>query len=64
MMRSSLVDITVTIKRETEKAWLINDGGKADVWLPKSQCEMEQNRDGKTWTATMEEWLATEKRLA
>lgn len=30
------VEITCTVKAETERAYLINDG-KIDVWVPKSQ---------------------------
>lgn len=58
--RSDLVDITVELRRETEKAWLIFDGTK-EAWLPKSQAEIE--RAGKAYTATMPEWLAKEKGL-
>ncbi len=46
-----------TVKHETEKSWLVNDGDK-DVWLPKSQAE--KNDDN---TFTMPEWLAIEKRF-
>lgn len=53
----NLVDIAVQVKHETEKAILVNDGTE-DIWLPKSQCEM--NPDG---TVTMPEWLAHEKGL-
>ena len=63
MTRSNLVDIAVIIKRETDKAWLLDHGGKAPVWMPKSQCEIEPNRDGKTHTLTVEQWLAEEKEL-
>lgn len=52
-----LVDVSVILKHETDKAWLFSDGTK-DVWIPKSQCEF----DGRQ-TVTMPEWLATDKGL-
>jgi hypothetical protein len=58
-MRSDLVDIPGTIQYETEKAYRFNDG-RIYVWLPKSQCEWDE--DAKTMT--MPEWLAIEKELA
>jgi len=60
---SNLVDVTVIVKRETEKAYLVDHGGKAPIWLPKSQIELEPNKDGKTHTLTCEQWLAEEKEL-
>lgn len=59
-MKSNLIDITVTLVHETEKAWLVNDGSKK-VWIPKSLAELEQN--GPTWTLTLTERLAQEKGL-
>ncbi len=50
-----LVDLTVEIQGETEKAYRLFDGSKAE-WVPKSQCE--DNGDG---TFTMPRWLAKEK---
>lgn len=61
MTRSNLVDIAVVLSRETEKAWLLDHGGKEAAWVPKSQAELEPNRDGKTHTLTVEQWLAEEK---
>lgn len=52
-----LTDIALQVRRETSKAWLVTDGD-VEVWLPKSQCEL--NGDG---TFTMPEWLAIEKEL-
>lgn len=53
-----LTDIAGRIKVETEKAFLFFDGTK-EVWLPKSQCEWDQD----TRTMTMPEWLAMDKGL-
>lgn len=60
-MKSDLADITVIVRRETDKAWLVDHGGREPCWLPKSQCEIEPNRDGRTSTLTMPQWLAEEK---
>ena len=60
-MKSDLVDIAVLLKHETPKAWLVNDGAK-DVWLPKSQCEVETG-GGKSAICTLPEWLARDKGL-
>jgi hypothetical protein len=49
------VDIAGELRGETDKAYRIFDGAKAE-WVPKSQCE--NNQDG---TFTMPEWLAQDK---
>lgn len=54
--KSNLIEVSCEIRHETEKAYLIFDGTK-EVWLPKSQVEVE---DGEV---TMPEWLAMEKGL-
>ena len=54
-----LTDIAGAIKVETDRAYLFHDGTK-EVWLPKSQCEWDQ--DSKTMT--MPEWLAQDKGLS
>lgn len=38
------------------------NGKEIWVWLPKSQIEVEENKDG-TCTVTMPEWLAHDKGL-
>lgn len=48
---AKLVDMDAEIVRETEAAWLLNDGFK-QAWVPKSQ--VEDNGDG---TFTMPSWL-------
>ena len=66
-MAEKLIDIAAELRHETDKAYLIYDG-RSEIkkghdkptelltWIPKSQCEM--NDDG---TFTMNEWLALEK---
>lgn len=61
-MKSDLVDVTVMLKAETAKAYLVYDSDPSDaVWVPKSQCEIEESN--KTWTLTLPEWLAKDKGL-
>jgi len=57
--KSDLVDLEVVVRRETAAAWGIEDADdpKNLIWLPKSQCEIE---DG---ILTCPEWLAQEKGL-
>ncbi len=55
---SDLIDIAGEIKAETERAYLFYDG-KDKVWLPKSQCEWNEE----TKSMTMQEWLALDKGL-
>ena len=58
IMAKRLVDIAGNIEGETDLAYRFFDGTIV-VWLPKSQCEWDE--DGKVMT--MEEWLAIEKGL-
>lgn len=63
MGKSDLVDLTMQLHAETDKAILVSDDGdKAKaVWLPKSQIEFEQK--GPIVEVTMPSWLATDKGL-
>lgn len=58
--RHSLIDIAVVLIHETERAYLLDHGGKDNVWLPKSRCELDVNEVG-VGTVTLEERLAEEK---
>ena len=62
-MKSDLVDISVIVRHETDKAVLVDHGGENAVWLPLSQIETEPNSDGKTHSVTLPEWLAADKEL-
>lgn len=53
--------IACELLRETEKAWLIDDGSK-EVWMPKSQGEMFRQTDG-SHTLFAEEWIRKTKGL-
>lgn len=61
--RSTLIDISVVLVHETEKAVLVDHGGDGNVWLPKSAIEIEADSNGKTHTVTLPEALAQEKGL-
>lgn len=56
------VDLEVVIKRETDKAYLIDHGGEEEVWMPKSQIKNVAKND-RTVTLTVTEWIAYEKGL-
>jgi hypothetical protein len=60
--KTNLIDLTVTLIHETEKAWLVNDGTRK-TWVPKSWGELEKNPDGKSYTLTITEERAIEKEL-
>lgn len=62
-MRSDLIDISVTLVHQTDKAILVDHGGGENVWPPKSAVEFERDANGKTWTVTLPERLALEKGL-
>lgn len=55
---SDLVDISGYVEFQTEKAFKFFDGS-VTVWLPKSQCEWDQDEK----VMTMPERLALEKGL-
>jgi len=63
-MKSDLLDLSLSLHVETQKAVLVSDtGDKADaVWLPLSQIELEKTAPG-VYTITLPEWLAAEKGL-
>jgi hypothetical protein len=56
--RKKLCDIVAELEHETEKAYLINDGG-VKVWVPKSVVEYDED----TNTFTMPEYFAKDKGL-
>lgn len=64
-MKSDLVDIAVCRMAETEKAILVSETGDKGnaVWLPKSQCEIENDGHTNFITVTLPEWLARDKGL-
>lgn len=51
--------VNVKVRRETEKAWLVDDGSQ-EVWMPKSQCELYLREDD-TCDLFAEEWILKAK---
>ena len=68
MSSKTLHDITVSFVTETAKAVMYDDG-KNQFWVPKSvmtdsgMIQVEENRDGKTYTLTAPEWWLKERGL-
>ena len=57
------IEICLEIKKETKMAFLVSDGDE-EVWLPKSQIELDQDGgEGDTVIINMPEWLAMDKRF-
>lgn len=63
-MKSDLIDITLAVHHQTEKAVLVSDDGDRQkaVWLPLSSIEIAPIKGGAA-EVTMPEWLALEKGL-
>ncbi len=61
---SDLVDVTMQVHARTSKAIRVSDDGddKRAVWLPLSQCEVEEKARGIV-VVTLPEWLAIDKGL-
>lgn len=64
-MRSNLIDITVEIEAETDKAVLVHEGDVSKaVWLPRSMIEIEKLANSRgLYEITLPERLAMEKGL-
>ena len=62
-MKSDLVEVTVLLVTQTEKAVLVSDTGESKdaVWVPKSQIEIEETARENAYVITLPEWLAIEK---
>lgn len=58
---SNRPQVNCKLIRETDKAWLIDEGTKK-VWMPKSQGELYPREDG-THDLFAEEWIMKEKGL-
>ncbi len=64
-MASGLIDVTLQMHHETDKAFLVSDDGNREkaIWLPKSQCERGDPKGKGVFEFTMPEWLAMDKGL-
>jgi hypothetical protein len=63
-MKSDLIDMTMHLHAQTEKAVLVSDDGlrKNAVWLAKQHIEVEPH-SGALVIVTLPEWLALDKGL-
>jgi len=64
IMSKESVEISLTIKQETNAAYLVTDGD-VTVWLPKSQLEYQETlvSIGDTVIFSIPEWLAEKNDL-
>lgn len=64
MSKSDLVDLTMKLHAETDRAIRVSDDGedRNAVWLPKSQVEFVAVKPGYV-EVTLPEWLAIDKGL-
>ncbi|TPN44419.1 hypothetical protein FJ981_27880 [Mesorhizobium sp. B1-1-4] len=64
MGKSDLIDVTVQLHHETDRAVLVSDDGEREsaIWIPLSQCEVLKRPNGIA-IVTMPEWLALDKGL-
>lgn len=62
MPKSEIIDVTMQVHHETERAILVSDDGDKDraVWLPFSQIEIERQLGGLV-IITLPTWLAQDK---
>jgi len=58
-----LVDLDVSLVHETEFAFLVTVDGEKDIWIPKSQCELDLGTAKRSGTLTLPRWLAEDKGL-
>lgn len=65
MTKSELIDLSMVMHAETEKAIRVSDDGDTTkaVWLPKSQVEVLPNSQDGTIIVTLPQWLAKDKGL-
>lgn len=61
--RHDIVEVTVEVRHETQKAVLVKNLKNLEVWLPKSQIELEYDEVKKVHIIQLPEWLANEKEL-
>ena len=59
-VKSDLLDVIVKLLGETEKAVKVTNEENEEVWIPKSQVEIEHRLNGYV-QITMPEWLASAK---
>ncbi len=62
-LKTELIDIAVILRHHTDRAVLVDHGGKEPVWLPLALIDIAPNADGRTHTVTLPEWLAEEREI-
>lgn len=62
MKNHDIIEISCQKKHETEKAILVVNLKNKEVWLPKSQIEIDSDKAGCV-ELQLPEWLAEEKEL-
>lgn len=55
--KHDIIELDLAVKRETDRAVMVENLKNKNVWLPKSQVEVDQ--DG----IQLPEWLAVDKEL-
>jgi len=57
-------DFDVQLLHETDLAYLVTETTpERGVWIPKSQCQLEETSVGGIYMLSLPEWLAVEKGL-
>ena len=65
VVRSNLIDLTVQLVHETDKAVLVNAmiGNSENTWLPKYLIEIDKTANPGFIVITLPEYIALEKEL-
>ena len=64
MKKHDIMELTVLKKHETEKAILVQNLKQKDVWIPKSQIEIDsEDEETSMIDIQIPEWLAIDKEL-
>jgi len=61
--QGSDIEVQVDLITTTPKAYLVNAGGKENVWVPKSMCDLVEGEKPGTHMLQIDEQYATEKGL-
>ena len=64
MRKHDIIELKVLKKHETEKAVLVENLKEKDVWIPKSQIEIDyEDEETSLIDIQIPEWLAIDKEL-
>ena len=59
-----VIEVSLFIHHETDKAYLVSEDRITEKWIPKSQCQIDEDvyiDDGRAYTVIMPMWLYKEK---